>query len=148
MNVLRGSCHCGNVEFTLLSQQSERSLVPRRCGCSMCRRHGASWVSDPDARLDLRCRDASHVSVYQFGQRTSHWIVCAQCGVLTAVISEIEGRLRAVARSQSMIDHRFSAPEVATDFEDESIEARLARRARTWIGSVTISPPLLFDFGC
>jgi hypothetical protein len=113
----------------------------------MCRRHGASWVSDPDARLDLRCRDASHVSVYQFGQRTSHWILCAQCGVLTAVISEIEGRLRAVVRSQSMIDHRFSAPEVATDFEEESIEARLARRARTWIGSVTISPPLLFDTG-
>jgi hypothetical protein len=33
-----------------------------------------------------------------------------------------------------MIDHRFSAPEVATDFEEKSIAARLARRARTWMG--------------
>lgn len=142
MNALQGSCHCGNVEFTLRTQQSEQSLVPRRCACSMCRRHGATWVSDPDARLELRCRDETQLSLYQFGQRTSHWIVCAQCGVLTAVISRIEGRLRAVVRSQSMLDHRFSAPELATDFDDESVERRLARRARTWIGSVTMSPPL------
>lgn len=147
MNALRGSCHCGNVEFTLLTQQSEQSLVPRRCGCTMCRRHGASWVSDPDARLELCCRDEARLSVYQFGQKTSHWIVCAQCGVLTAVISRIDGRLRAVVRSQSMVDHRFSAPEVATDFEEESVESRLARRARTWIGSVTISPSLQHHFG-
>jgi hypothetical protein len=147
MNALHGSCHCGNVEFTLLTEQSEHSLVPRRCGCTMCRRHGASWVSDPDARLELRCRDAACLSLYQFGQKTSRWIVCAQCGVLTAVISRIDGRLRAVVRSQSMIEHRFSAPEAATDFDDESVESRLARRARSWIGSVTISPPLELHFG-
>ena len=146
MNALRGSCHCGNVEFTLLTQQSEQSLVPRRCGCTMCRRHGATWVSDPEARLELSCRDPERVGVYQFGQRTSHWIVCARCGVLTAVISKIDGRLRAVVRSQSMVDHHFSSPDVATDFDDEAVEDRLARRARTWIGSVTIAPPLQLRF--
>lgn len=147
MNALNGSCHCGNVEFTLLTQHDACTLVPRRCGCSMCRRHGASWISDPEARLELRYRDESHVSVYQFGHATSRWIVCARCGVLTVAISLIEGRLRAVVRSQTMIDHHFSAPEVATDFEDESVDVRLARRAKTWIGSVTISPPLDLNFG-
>ncbi|HET9823358.1 MAG TPA: hypothetical protein VFQ16_16185 [Burkholderiaceae bacterium] len=146
MNALRGGCHCGNVGFTLLTQQSERSLVPRRCGCTMCRRHGASWISDPQATLELNCLDPARVSVYQFGQRTSHWILCSRCGVLTAAISMIEGRLRAVVRSQSMVDHHFSAPEVATDFDDEPMEGRLARRSRTWIGSVTISPPLQLQF--
>jgi hypothetical protein len=147
MNALKGSCHCGNVEFTLLTQQSEQSLAPRRCGCSMCRRHGASWISDPEARLELRYRDESRLSIYQFGHATSRWIVCARCGVLTAAICRIEGRLRAVVRSQAMIDHVFSAPEVPTDFEDESVENRLARRARTWIGSVTTSPALDLNFG-
>jgi hypothetical protein len=147
MNALKGSCHCGNVEFTLLTQQSEQSFAPRRCGCSMCRRHGASWISDPEARLELRYRDESRLSIYQFGHATSRWIVCARCGVLTAAICRIEGRLRAVVRSQAMIDHVFSAPEVPTDFEDESVENRLARRARTWIGSVTTSPALDLDFG-
>ena len=45
-----------------------------------------------------------------------------------------------------MIEHTFSAPEVSTDFDDESVENRLARRARTWIGSVTITPALDLQF--
>ncbi len=147
MNTLQGSCHCGNIEFTLLTQQSEHTLAPRRCSCSMCRRHGSSWISDPEARLELRYRDKSRLSVYQFGHRTSRWIVCAECGVLTVAICQIEGRLRAVARSQAMIGYVFSAPEVATDFDGESVEERLARRARTWIGSVAISPPFDLNFG-
>jgi hypothetical protein len=81
------------------------------------------------------------------GHAASRWIVCARCGVLTAAICQVDGRLRAVVRSQSMIDHPFSAPELATHFEDESIESRLARRARTWIGSVTRSPPLDLHLG-
>lgn len=147
MNTLRGSCHCGNVELSLFTQQSERTLVPRRCGCSMCRRHGASWISDPDARLEVRLRDSSQLAAYKFGQGTSRWIICARCGVLMTAICRIEGRLRAVVRSQAMVGHLFSAPEAPTDFEDESVEKRLARRARTWIGSVTLDPPLDLDFG-
>lgn len=147
MNTLKGSCHCGNVDFTLLTQLSEHSIVRRRCGCSMCRRHGASWISDPDARLEIRYQDESRLSVYQFGHATSRWIVCARCGVLTAALCQVEGRLRAVVRSQAMVDHVFSTPEVATDFEHESVEQRLARRAKTWIGSVAITPPLNLTFG-
>ena len=33
----------------------------------------------------------------------------------------IYGRLRAVVRSQTMLEHTFPAPEVDTDFDDESI---------------------------
>jgi hypothetical protein len=67
--------------------------------------------------------------------------------VLTAAICRIDGRLRAVVRSQAMIEHIFSAPEVRTDFEGESVDSRLARRARSWIGTVTISPALDLNFG-
>jgi hypothetical protein len=108
----------------------------------MCRRHGASYVSDPDARLALRYRDRSLLSVYRFGHGTAQWMVCSRCGVLTAVLCEIEGRLRAVVRVQSMVEHVFPAPEVATDFESESVAERLERRSRTWIGTVDVSPPL------
>jgi hypothetical protein len=142
MNELRGSCHCGNVEFTLFTQKSADELVPRRCSCSMCRRHGASYVSDPGARLLLRYRDRSLLSTYRFGHGTSQWIICSRCGVLTAVLCEIEGHLRAVVRVQSMVEHAFQAPEVSTDFEAESIAERLDRRVRTWIGTVEITPQL------
>jgi hypothetical protein len=143
MNQLKGSCHCGNIEFTLYTEKSVDALVPRKCSCSMCRRHGASYVSDPDARLALRYRDRSLLSIYKFGHGTSQWIICARCGVLTAVLCEIEGRLRAVARVQSMVEHSFTAPAMPMDFESESVPERLARRARTWIGTVELSPPLL-----
>lgn len=142
MNELRGSCHCGNVEFTLFTEKSADKLVPRRCSCSMCRRHGASYISDPSARLALRYGDRSLLSVYRFGHGTAQWIMCSRCGVLMAVVCEIEGRLRAVVRVQSMVEHAFVAPEVSTDFESESVTQRLARRARTWIGTVDVSPPL------
>jgi hypothetical protein len=142
MNELRGSCHCGNVEFTLFTEKSADELVPRRCSCSMCRRHGASYISDPAARLALQYRDQSLLSVYGLGHRTSQWIICSRCGVLTAVLCEIEGRLRAVVRVQSMVAHAFLAPEIPTDFEAESVADRLGRRTRTWIGTVDVSPPL------
>lgn len=141
MNELKGSCHCGNIEFSLFTEKAADELVPRRCSCSMCRRHGASYISDPDARLALRYRDPSLLSVYGFGHRTSQWIICSRCGVLTAVLSEIEGRLQAVARVQSILEHAF-APEKPTDFEAEAVSERLERRARSWIGTVEVSPPL------
>ena len=141
MHALSGSCHCGNVEFTLFTDKSAGDLVPRRCSCTMCRRHGASYISDPDARLELRYRNPSLLSIYQFGHGTAQWIICAQCGVLTTVLCEIDDRLRAVVRVQSMMDHAF-APEAPTDFEDESVAGRLERRARNWIGTVEVFPPL------
>jgi hypothetical protein len=142
MNELRGSCHCGNLEFTLFTEKAVESLVPRRCSCSMCRRHGASYISDPAARLALRYRDRSLLSLYRFSHGTSQWIICSRCGVLTAVLCELEGRLRAVVRVQSMVEHTFPGPEVSTDFEPESVAERLERREKTWIGTVDVSPPL------
>jgi len=142
MHDLRGGCHCGNVEFTLSTEKSTDDFVPRRCSCSMCRRHGASYISDPDGRLVLRYRDPSLLSLYRFGHGTAHWIICSRCGVLTAVLCEIDDRLRAVIRVQSMVEHAFLASEMPTDFEGESVAERLARRARTWIGTVEVSPPL------
>jgi hypothetical protein len=142
MHDLRGSCHCGNVEFALFTEKNPDEMVPRRCSCTMCRRHGASYISDPGARLELRYGDPSLLSIYRFGHGTAQWVICSRCGVLTAVLCEIDDRLRAVVRVQSMVDHTF-ASETPTDFEDESIAGRLDRRAKTWIGTVEVSPPQL-----
>ena len=141
MHDLRGGCHCGNVEFTLFTEKSPGELVPRRCSCTMCRRHGASYISDPGGRLVLRYGDPSLLSIYRFGHGTARWVICSRCGVLTTVLCEIDDRLRAVVRVQSMVDHTF-ASEMPTDFEDESVAGRLDRRAKTWIGTVEVSPPL------
>ena len=124
MNELRGSCHCGNVEFALFTGKSAE-LVPRRCSCSMCRRHGASYISDPGARLALRYRDRSSLSTYRFGHGTAQWIICSKCGVLTAVLCEIEGRLHAVVRVQSMVE-RPSRRQKITHSKQKAVFAHLA----------------------
>ena len=59
--------------------------------------------------------------------------------MLTAVICEIGGRLRAVIRVQSITTNFHPRPEIVTNFDAETVEERLGRRARTWIGSVTAS---------
>ena len=43
---------------------------------------------------------------------------------------------------RSMAEHAVLRPEVSTYFESGSIAERLARRARTWIGTVKLSPSL------
>jgi hypothetical protein len=108
----------------------------------MCRKHGASYVSDPEARLTLRYRDGSKLSNYRFGHGTSQWVICSRCGVLVAVLCEIEGCLHAVIRVQSITTNFHPRREVVTNFDSETVEERLGRRARTWIGTVTVSPPL------
>jgi len=130
------------VGLILFADKDLEGFIPRRCSCSMCRKHGASYISDPEARLMLRYRDETQLSLYRFGHRTAQWVICSECGVLVAVLCEIAGQLRAVVRVQSMEEY-FPRPEVATNFESESVEERLQRRARTWIGTVTVSPPLV-----
>lgn len=142
MNELKGGCHCGNLSFSLHTNRRPEDFVPRRCSCSMCRRHGASYISDPDAHLDLNYQDVALLSRYRFGHQTAEWIICARCGVLAAVVCEIDGRLRAVVKVQAMLQHVFPGTEVTTDFESETVAERLERRQRNWIGSVSVSPPL------
>ena len=142
MNELNGGCHCGNVDFTVATDRDLDSFVPRRCSCSMCRKHAASYISDPEARLTLRYRDVSKLSLYRFGHGTAQWVICSRCGVLVAVLCEIEGCLHAVIRVQSITTNFHPRPEIVTNFDAETVDERLGRRERTWIGTVTASPAL------
>ena len=38
--ILRGACHCGQVEVAFETAMSVADLPLRACGCSFCRRHG------------------------------------------------------------------------------------------------------------
>jgi hypothetical protein len=80
------------------------------------------------------------VSKYQFGTRTATFHVCAECGSVPFVTSEIAGHLYAVV-NVNMFDNIDPAwlRRGATDFEGEDMDLRLARRKRNWIADVSIS---------
>lgn len=139
VNSLSGNCHCGNINFTFDTNKDIKELVPRVCQCTLCRRHGARYISDPEGQVKLHFKDRKVVSYYRFGHGTSDFIICRNCGVLVMALCDIEGRTRAVINIKSMLDYSFPTVPINTNFDAETVEERLARRARNWTGHVTVS---------
>jgi hypothetical protein len=135
--LVTGSCHCGNIRFTL-DWQPEPAVIPARaCGCSFCVKHGGVWTSCPAGKLRVAVRDRTRVLPYRFGTKTAEFQVCTACGVVPVVTSRIEGRLYAVV-SVNAFDNVEAARLKGTpaSFDGESEGDRLARRQRNWIGDV------------
>jgi hypothetical protein len=135
--LLRGSCHCGNISFRLDWQPEPTEIPARACSCSFCTKHGGVWTSCASGDLVVEFKDSSQVSKYAFGTRTADFHVCAVCGAVPVVTSNIEGRTYAVVNVNTLEGIEPSllrrAP-VAFDDEDEA--SRLRRRARGWISRV------------
>jgi hypothetical protein len=138
--LIEGRCHCGNIAFTLDWEETSDGIPARACTCSFCTKHGGLWTSNPNARLDVRVSDARLVSRYRFGTRTATFHVCACCGGVPFVTSVIDDRVYAVVNVNAFenvppaVLRRASA-----SFDDETVDGRLARRQRNWIGDVRIT---------
>jgi hypothetical protein len=74
---LRGSCHCGAVQFEVGTP-----LVPAsRCNCSLCRRRGA-LMSPMFPAEDLRILSGEDaLTLYQFNSRVAKHYFCRHCGI-------------------------------------------------------------------
>lgn len=137
--LIHGKCHCGNISFVLEWPGESPEIRARACDCSFCVKHGGVWTCDPGATLVVSIRDAMRVSKYTFATETATFQICAQCGAVPFVVSEIANHRYAVVNvnvfegiDQSCI-HRATA-----SFEGEDTESRLARRTRNWIASVRV----------
>ena len=137
--MIRGSCHCSNITFSLTWAPDPAVIPARACTCSFCQKHGGVWTSNPSGALEVVIDDAARASRYAFGTRTADFHVCARCGAVPVATSRIEGRLYAVVSVNALdgVDPaRLQRAPISFDGEDEA--SRLARRARGWIPDVTI----------
>ncbi len=126
-----GACHCGALKLDFHSEKSPAELGARTCQCSFCEAHGASWTSDPEGNVDITL--TGPVSRYRFGTKTADFLVCANCGVVPAVVSEIEGQLRGVIRVNCLEESAaFLAQAAPIDLDEEILDSRLDRRAKGW----------------
>jgi len=134
---IRGACHCGNVAFELTWPNDAPRIPARACGCTFCRKHGASWTAHPEARLQLHVQDAAQVERYNFGTRTADFLVCKRCGGVPAAISRIDAHDYAVVNINTFegVDPAVF-DRSSSDFDGEATEDRLARRKSRWIASV------------
>ena len=135
--LISGSCHCGNISFTLNWKPEPAEIPARACTCSFCTKHGGVWTSCPAGSLKVHIKEPSRVSKYSFGTKTAQFHICSTCGVVPLVTSRIDGRLYAVVSVnafegvESSLLRRASAT-----FDEETESTRLARRKRNWIADV------------
>ena len=128
-----GGCHCGNLHVDLrLTRPPEENAV-RSCACSFCRSHATRTVSDPAGQVDIRANDWLLVERYRFGSRTADYLLCRRCGVYIGAVCESTGGSRAVVNTLCLRDRAaFTRDAVRPDYDNETTEARLARRTANW----------------
>ena len=134
---IQGGCHCGNITFDLAWPEDATTIRARACGCTFCTRHGGVWTSHPAARLTVRIADSALLSRYAFGTQTATFHVCARCGVVPVVTSDIDGGTYAVVNVNAFAGGPAIERLPAT-FDGEDVGDRLARRKRNWIAEVSV----------
>jgi hypothetical protein len=133
---VHGSCHCGNLRYTLDWPGTPAAMPGRACGCGFCTRHGAVWTGLADATLAIRIADAAAVSRYAFETRTAEFLACTRCGVVPVCTSRIDGRDHAVVNLNTLDDASIAVEVAPVSFDGEDASQRLARRRERWIGAV------------
>ena len=136
---LQGRCHCGQLHYELEWPDGAERIPARRCGCGYCSRFAGTWTSHPGAALKLFTSGSESSTSYRFGTETADFMICTTCGVVVAALCEIAGELKAVlniATLDEVESLKFDAGD--SDFDGESREQRMDRRASRWIGNVLV----------
>jgi hypothetical protein len=105
----------------------------RHDGCSFCRRHGVVGTSDPVGEVAFKIGDASKVRYYRFAQKTAEFMLCGECGVFVAALTDTDGGARAVINARVLDGISLNFDRVTNaHFDDETPVQRAERRARFW----------------
>ena len=135
--LIGGTCHCGNISFSLTWEPAPAQITARACTCSFCSKHGGVWTSNSRGALRILVKNPALVSRYTFGSGNASFHTCARCGIVPVVTSLIDGRLYAVVSVNAFegVDPLLIRRE-SIDFDGEDGETRLARWKRNWIANV------------
>ena len=129
-----GGCHCGNISVQLDLSRTPNQMPLRSCSCSFCRAHGTRTLSDRDGKAEIAVQDWSLTEKYRFGSRTADYVLCRRCGVYVGAVCETKSGLRAVINTNCLEDRgAFSQAPAAPDYDGESADVRLTRRAMNWM---------------
>ena len=135
---IHGRCHCGNLSYHLY-WPAATTLILRACGCDYCSRHGALWISHPAALITLTVAAQDLVLLYRFGTESADFLVCRRCGILTLARCAHASGERAVVNANTFENlSPAQCGRAATDFDNEDLAERLARRLRNWSPLTTV----------
>lgn len=131
-HTLRGECHCGAIQATLVTSKPADTLQVRACQCGFCTRHGAMTVSDPAGRATFVMREGQ-LQAYQFATRTGTSLICKTCGTYVGVMLKDGDDVWSVMNVRGLaireLADRTAEP---VTYDNETAEQRIARRKAKW----------------
>ena len=113
-------------------------ISPRACDCSFCQMHGASYVSDPAGRLSVFEHEPEALHVYRQGSKRAQFLMCANCGVLVAVIMEEEGRVYGAANAACLDARQTFAASVPVSPQQLGADEKVSRWQQAWVADVLV----------
>ena len=132
MNVHPGGCHCGALRFQFSTAQRLPAFAPRACDCDYCTRHRAAWVSDAAGSLRIEAAGA-RLRRYRQGSGQAEFLLCAECGVLVAVVARTDdGRLLGAANRNAFDGREAFAGGTTVSPRQLGPGAKLARWSQLW----------------
>lgn len=134
MTTINGACHCGNIDFELVTETPQEDIVARACDCSFCRMHVTKNWSDPNGTARLRVRDETKLHRYRFGLEAIDFYICAVCGGYAgAVLDDDDGTW---ATLNLRLTGLIEVPEVPASYGAQSGEEKRSRRKRVWTPTI------------
>lgn len=138
MAVHEGGCYCGNIAVRFETDIPLSGMTPRACDCDYCSMQGATWISDPDAHLEIEIQNEAAINLFEQGSKSARFWICQRCGTMPAVTSDDGTRRIGAVNSRCMIGGEACMPAEAMAPKELPVEERTARWQRVWIQSVTI----------
>ncbi len=137
IKILKGCCHCGNIQYEFKTELKISEFSIRRCDCSYCIKSGTRYISDPHGELSVTIENESQTSIYQFETKTAQFKVCRVCGSIPFATSQINGNLFGIVNVNTLekAEH-FSRHANVMSYDEETLDERLSRREKNWIGKV------------
>jgi hypothetical protein len=139
-NVYTGTCHCSNITVVMELTRAANEYSPRACDCDFCRKHGASYVSDPLGRLEIRFERERHVSRYWQGSGNAECLVCRSCGVLIGACYRDRGRTLAAVNSRIFAEAPDFGSEVTVSPKALTEHDKIRRWSELWFADVALGP--------
>ncbi len=138
MYKLKGACHCGNIRVEVALTRAPAEYRPRACDCEFCRKHGASYLSDPGGSLAVQVGDERLLRKYRQGSNTAEMLVCGNCGVLVGGAYQTEGRVFAAINTRIIEGDAMFGEIQPVSPRTLSAEEKVSRWKALWFADVTI----------
>lgn len=139
MYKVKGGCHCGNIRLEAQLTRAPETYSPRACDCDFCRKHGASYLSDPDGALQIHVRDMDLLGKYRQGSGIADCLFCKCCGVLIGVTHRINGQLCGAINTQAVEDGTIFGEKKPVSPKELSASAKTERWNGVWFSNVTLT---------